>query len=652
MIERIRPRQCRPCQIPRHPRSRFEAAPSRSPACRRARPRRPPACGTRAPPASARPRRLRDGAPRVRTAGTSPSTIARAATTSWRWARAFVREPRPYQTEALAAWRAQQGRGVVVLPTARARPRSPAWPSTTSGAARWSSRPTLDLVRQWYDVLRTTFGGPVGRRRRRRARRAAAHRDDLRLGLPAHGAPRRALRPGRVRRVPPPARDRPTRWRRAPASAPFRLGLTATPERADGRDAELDELIGPIVYRKDIVELSARRLPRRVRDRAPHRRARPRGARGARRGARHLPRLPRAQRHPHVEPRGLVRLHHPRRRAARTGGARWPPTAASARSPSPRPAKLDYVEQLLDRHRDDRALAVHAGQRDRLRGLAALPGPGHHPPDQGARAQRDPRRLRRAAATARSSPRRCSTRASTSPTRTSRSSCRAAARCASTCSASAASCARARASAPCSTSSSPRGRPRPTPASGGGSTVLTADLVTARRRGDELRLIPVDAAPPRAHRGAGGGVLGHRARPRRIDAPAARRRAGRGRGGRGPAQPRPAPHRGGAEARVRRLQLRGARRRDGRRPCAARSSGAPPRSAGRRRRARRSIAARCWRPRRASAGRPPPTSRRGLYADRAGAAAAARVRRPPTRACSPPASSSPRRRRCCCARRA
>jgi len=38
--------------------------------------------------------------------------------------------------------------------------------------------------------------------------------------------------------------------------APFRLGLTATPERADGREAELAGLIGPVVYHKDIVELS------------------------------------------------------------------------------------------------------------------------------------------------------------------------------------------------------------------------------------------------------------------------------------------------------------------------------------------------------------------------------------------------------------
>src|SRR5690606_12424374 len=38
--------------------------------------------------------------------------------------------------------------------------------------------------------------------------------------------------------------------------APYRLGLTATPERADGREEVLSELLGPLVYRKDIGELS------------------------------------------------------------------------------------------------------------------------------------------------------------------------------------------------------------------------------------------------------------------------------------------------------------------------------------------------------------------------------------------------------------
>jgi len=38
--------------------------------------------------------------------------------------------------------------------------------------------------------------------------------------------------------------------------APYRLGLTATPERADGRHAALEHLIGPTVYRRDVTELS------------------------------------------------------------------------------------------------------------------------------------------------------------------------------------------------------------------------------------------------------------------------------------------------------------------------------------------------------------------------------------------------------------
>ena len=39
------------------------------------------------------------------------------------------------------------------------------------------------------------------------------------------------------------------------AIAPFRLGLTATPERADNAHTHLDQLIGPIVFRREITEL-------------------------------------------------------------------------------------------------------------------------------------------------------------------------------------------------------------------------------------------------------------------------------------------------------------------------------------------------------------------------------------------------------------
>ncbi|MEM8613705.1 MAG: DEAD/DEAH box helicase, partial [Cyanobacteria bacterium P01_H01_bin.105] len=44
------------------------------------------------------------------------------------------------------------------------------------------------------------------------------------------------------------------------AIAPYRLGLTATPDRADGRHTDLDQLLGPVVYYKTAAELSGKAL--------------------------------------------------------------------------------------------------------------------------------------------------------------------------------------------------------------------------------------------------------------------------------------------------------------------------------------------------------------------------------------------------------
>ena len=43
-------------------------------------------------------------------------------------------------------------------------------------------------------------------------------------------------------------------------AAPMRMGLTATPERSDGRHADLADLIGPTVYRQEIREARGRTL--------------------------------------------------------------------------------------------------------------------------------------------------------------------------------------------------------------------------------------------------------------------------------------------------------------------------------------------------------------------------------------------------------
>jgi superfamily II DNA or RNA helicase len=165
------------------------------------------------------------------------------------------REPRYYQREALAAWSAQRGRGVVVLPTGAGKSHVALLAIDAKRRDALVVAPTLDLVRQWFDLLGATFGGRVG------LVGGGEHDvqpltvttyDSAFLHMDHLGARFGTIVFDECHHLPSVAYAAAARA----CIAPFRLGLTATPERADGRDAELAGLIGPIVYRKDIVELS------------------------------------------------------------------------------------------------------------------------------------------------------------------------------------------------------------------------------------------------------------------------------------------------------------------------------------------------------------------------------------------------------------
>jgi superfamily II DNA or RNA helicase len=138
------------------------------------------------------------------------------------------------------------------------------------------------------------------------------------------------------------------------ALAPFRLGLTATPERADGRHADLDELIGPVVYRKDIVDLQG-------------------GYLADYETVRLIVQLSAAERREHDAERVLYRSFVERNGIHMSSPSGWSDfIIRSSRTEEGRramaayrrqreiafaaPAKLDYVAMLLDRHRADRAL--------------------------------------------------------------------------------------------------------------------------------------------------------------------------------------------------------------------------------------------------------------------------------------------------------
>jgi superfamily II DNA or RNA helicase len=263
------------------------------------------------------------------------------------------REPRPYQREAIEAWLHQRGRGVVVLPTGAGKTHVAVMAMDRKRRSTLVVAPTLDLVRQWYDLLATTFQRPVGLIGGGDYRvepltvttydSAYLHMENVgsRFGLvvfdECHHLPGAA-------------------YLLAAASclAPFRLGLTATLERTDGRESELSDLIGPVVYRKDILELSGHYLAdyeteRVVIQLSPAEREEYEVQRAAYRGF--------------VSSQG-IRLSSPAgwsefiQRAARSDEGRRAMAAYRRQREIAFAAqsKLDYVDYLLHRHRGDRAI--------------------------------------------------------------------------------------------------------------------------------------------------------------------------------------------------------------------------------------------------------------------------------------------------------
>src|SRR4051812_8615717 len=73
-----------------------------------------------------------------------------------------AREPRPYQGEALTAWERARSAGIVVLPTGAGKSQLGVMAIDKKRRSTLVVAPTLDLVRQWYDLLRTSFGTEVG----------------------------------------------------------------------------------------------------------------------------------------------------------------------------------------------------------------------------------------------------------------------------------------------------------------------------------------------------------------------------------------------------------------------------------------------------------------------------------------------------------
>ena len=168
--------------------------------------------------------------------------------------------PYEHQQEALQAWKVNQRRGVVVLPTAAGKTYLAQMVMAATPRRTLITVPTLDLMHQWYANLEAAFPGVevglLGGGSRDRTPILVATYDSASIYAEDLGNQYALLICDECHHLP-------SDFHRSIAEysiAPYRLGLTATPERSDGRHEDLETLLGKVVYRRTSEELSGTAL--------------------------------------------------------------------------------------------------------------------------------------------------------------------------------------------------------------------------------------------------------------------------------------------------------------------------------------------------------------------------------------------------------
>lgn len=178
---------------------------------------------------------------------------ARAPTGPWR-----APELRPYQEAALQTWTSTGRRGMVVLPTGAGKTRVALAALATTRAHALCVVPTRVLLQQWRDELRRFLGAPVGCLGdgvREVAPVTVATFESAIRTLPVLGASFELLVVDEVHHFGVGMRDDLLEM----ATAPLRLGLTATPP-SESALARLAELLGPVVFERTLGDLAGRWL--------------------------------------------------------------------------------------------------------------------------------------------------------------------------------------------------------------------------------------------------------------------------------------------------------------------------------------------------------------------------------------------------------
>ncbi|CAN5898907.1 DEAD/DEAH box helicase family protein [soil metagenome] len=160
------------------------------------------------------------------------------------------KEPYKHQLEALNAWKSQGRQGVVVLPTGAGKTYVAQLAMLETPRSTLIVVPTLDLMHQWYANLSAAFPeaevGLLGGGSKDETPVLIATYDSAAIFAEKLGNRYGLLIFDECHHLPGDF----VRTIAEYSLAPYRLGLTATPERSDDKHHDLDTLIGSIVYRK------------------------------------------------------------------------------------------------------------------------------------------------------------------------------------------------------------------------------------------------------------------------------------------------------------------------------------------------------------------------------------------------------------------
>lgn len=165
--------------------------------------------------------------------------------------------PRPYQEEALAAWTKAHGRGVIVLPTGAGKTVLALMAIDALKLKTLIVVPTIELLYQWREAVIERLGvaaarvGVVGDGRKEyRPITIITYASAAMPEAPITGTG--LLICDEVHHLPSPSYSLIAQR----CGAPYRLGITATPERGDGEEGALNRLMGPVLYQRTPQELS------------------------------------------------------------------------------------------------------------------------------------------------------------------------------------------------------------------------------------------------------------------------------------------------------------------------------------------------------------------------------------------------------------